>query len=73
MTYLAVTELILVLVMGKRDLASFAAFQFNVFCTFILGGQGVNAHSTCHQAVIDANMINSLIFKLRVLFLTNIK
>ena len=49
MTYFAVTDSILVLMMGEMDVASLAAFQFNVFCAFILGGQGVYAHGTCYQ------------------------
>ena len=49
MTYLAVAELSLVLVMGKRDRASFATVHFDIFCALILGSQGVSGHSAAYQ------------------------
>ena len=47
MTYLTVAESGLVLAMGKRDIASFAAVYFNIFGAFILGGRGVCGHYAC--------------------------
>jgi hypothetical protein len=44
MTYLTVTELSLVLAMGKRDIASLAAVYFNIFCALILAGHGPGGH-----------------------------
>ena len=46
MTNFAVLELGLVLTMGKMDLAALAAFQFDVFSAFILGGHGTDGHDT---------------------------
>ena len=47
MAYFAVADSSLVLVMGKRDIASLTAVNFNVFSAFILGGHGANNHCTC--------------------------
>jgi hypothetical protein len=48
MTYFTVPELSLVLVMGKRDAASFATVYFDIFCALILGSQGASSHSAAY-------------------------
>lgn len=49
MAYFAVAGLVLVLAMGKRDIAPATAVQFKVFCAFILGGHRANNHRTCYH------------------------
>lgn len=49
MTNLTVTELGLVLAMGKMDVAALAAFYYNFFSAFILGGRGTGGHGTCQE------------------------
>jgi len=47
MTNLAVFDSFLVLAMGKMDVASLAAFYYNIFSAFILSGRGTGGHDTC--------------------------
>ena len=49
MANLTVTELGLVLAMGKMDVAALAGFDYNAFSAFILGGRGTGGHGTCQQ------------------------
>ena len=49
MADLTIDEVGLVLSMGKGDLAAFAAFQFNIFGTLILGCHTAGRHGACQQ------------------------
>ena len=49
MADLTVLDSGLVLAMGKRDLASFAAVYLNVFSAFVLSGHGAGSHCTCYN------------------------